>query len=477
VVSRPNGSSVVLRFVKRGRGRRADLLGDLAVLLAIVAFCRGANLVHTLSNHELFVDLDVYRMGGRGILDGQALYDLHLPSINLPFTYTPFAAIFFIPLSMLQHDPAVIVWASVTLLVLLRICWILAAEVRRCFGGTWPVALLAFGLSLVALELEPVLETIAFGQVNLLIMWFVLEDVLRRKPNRASGVLIGLATGIKLVPGLFIVFLLITRRTREAVTAGITTLATIALGFVVQPGEAWRYWTGIAYDGGRMGDISYVGNQSINGALYRFLPPDGSRVLWLALSMPVVAVALWAARRLWLHDVKLLAVSTVGLGTLLVSPIAWSHHWIWLLVILAALLDPAVAPRIPRLLALAGTFVVTTVHFLWSFPRGLIWSVPNSGGVERSLEGYEKYLANAYVWLGVALLVLIVVTARRAGPDARQGLDDPSGDDGATLGNEVDATFDTELEDELDALRAHANEPAERAGGLGSEDDPQIVTV
>jgi len=465
------GAVVVSRFVNRTRGRRADLLTDLAILLGIVACCRGANLVYDLYYHEMFVDLDVYRMGGRALLDGQPLYDLKLTGTNLPFTYTPFAAIAFIPLSLLQHNPAVIVWTSLSLLVLLRICWMISTEVRRRYDGTWPVGLLAFGLYLVALEMEPILETVGFGQVNLFIMWFVLEDVLRRRPNRASGVMLGLATGIKLVPGMFILFLLVTRRTREAVTAGLATLATIVLGLVVRPDQASRYWTGIAYDGTRMGEFFYVANQSINGVLYRYIPPEGSRPLWLALSVPIVVVAMWAARRLWHHDLKLLAISTVALGSVLVSPISWSHHWIWFLVILAALLDPGVAPRLARLLALAGTFVVSTVNFVWSLPRGLIWTVPHGSGAEHHLEGYEKYVANTYVWLGLALLGLTVWTAVRVGPGDLAGTTAE-----LTDANDVDVERDS-WDDELDAMRSHAEEPAEAIDGLGSEDDPQIVTV
>jgi alpha-1,2-mannosyltransferase len=444
---------VVLKLGNRRTTRRTDLLADLAILLGVVAFCRGANLVHELYYHEVFVDLDVYRLGGRALLDHQPLYDLKLIHTNLPFTYTPFAAIFFIPLSLLDHNPAVLVWTSLSLVLLLRICWIVATEVRRRAEGTWPTGLLAFALFLVALEMEPMLETIGFGQINLVIMWMVLEDVLRRRPNRASGVMLGLATGIKLVPGLFIVFLLVTRRTREALTAAAATLGTIALGFIVRPDQASRYWGGIAYDGTRMGEFFYVANQSINGVLYRFMPPEGSRLVWMAISAPIVGLAMWTARRLWSHDLKLLGVSTIALASVLVSPISWSHHWIWFLIVLAALLDAQAGPRVLRVLAFAGTFVVSTVHFVWSAPRGLIWSVPHGDGAEHTLEGVDKYLANAYVWLGLALLGLAVWAALALGPSGSSTLDRTS--------------------DDLDEGR-HADEPADALDGLEAEDGATV---
>lgn len=462
---------MVLRLANLRTHRRADLLTDLAVLLGVVAVCRGANLVYHLYYHEVFVDLDVYRLGGRALLDGQPLYDLKLIHTNLPFTYTPFAAISFIPFAMLDHNPAVLVWTSLSLVILLRICWVIAREARRRVEGTWPVGLLAFGLFLVALEMEPMLETIGFGQVNLIIMGLVLEDTLRRRPHRASGVMLGLATGIKLVPGMFILFLFVTKRRREAITAAATTLGTIALGFIVRPEQASKYWGGIAYDGTRMGEFFYVANQSINGVLYRFVPPEGSRLAWIAIIVPIAALTLWTAQRLWSHDLKLLALSTIALGSVLVSPISWSHHWIWFLVVLAALLDPESPPRVVRLLALAGTFVVSTVHFIWSAPRGLIWSVPHGGGAENRLEGYEKLLANTYVWLGLVLLGLAVWTALAAGPaDATDAgdLDEHDVDDDDDLDDRDDG-------DGRDGRGAHADEPAEKIDGLGTGEAIEAV--
>src|SRR6185503_21371042 len=82
----------------------------------------------------------------------------------------------------------------------------------------WPLWF-SFGVACcIALIFEPVRETITFGQVNTLLLTLVAGDMLLgvARGRRWAGVGIGLATAIKLTPGVFILYLLITRRWRPA---------------------------------------------------------------------------------------------------------------------------------------------------------------------------------------------------------------------------------------------------------------------
>ena len=88
------------------------------------------------------------------------------------------------------------------------------AVVRRSFGRPapgWLVALLTLG----ALALEPVWQNLTFGHVNVLLMLAVLVDLLRPE-RRWSGVLVGIAAGVKLTPLVFVVLLVLVGRRAAA---------------------------------------------------------------------------------------------------------------------------------------------------------------------------------------------------------------------------------------------------------------------
>ena len=72
-----------------------------------------------------------------------------------------------------------------------------------------------------AFTLEPFRQTLSFGQINIYLGLLVLVDllVLGRRGSKWTGIGIGLATAIKLTPGIFIIYLLVVGRWRAAITA------------------------------------------------------------------------------------------------------------------------------------------------------------------------------------------------------------------------------------------------------------------
>jgi alpha-1,2-mannosyltransferase len=408
------------RWARLDRSGERELLTDVAWVVAAVAAYLFVDLAVGFVHDSLFVDLGVYRMGGRGIVDGAPLYELTYEVAGLPFTYTPFAALVFAPFALLERDTAATVWLAVTGAALARSCWLCARELHRRLGGVWPVGLAAAALAVLAVALEPVQATMEFGQVNVVIMWLVLEDLLRRRPSRVGGALVGIATGVKLIPGLFIVLLLVTRRVREAVVAMAAAAATVLAGFLVQPSSAWDYWTGIAYDSSRVGGVAYISNQSLDGVITRFTQPGGNKVLWAVASLVVVSVCLWAAQRLWRHDARLATVAVVALASLLISPISWSHHWLWLVVVVAALLDPVAGPRWLRIAAIALVVAAAASN--------VIWTVPNTSDLEYLHSAGQRLVGNAYTWLALGLVALFAAAAWRVDRPA-PGVEPGAGDD------------------------------------------------
>ncbi len=381
------------------------MVGGLAgALAALVGFAGpwGARLL----------DLDVYRMGADALLSGTDIYTVQESSANLVFTYPVFAAILFIPFAVLPLAVSRFVLTAISLAALfvivhLTVTWVLrrrGADVtwRSAAGLRWSVP-----LSLLAVVAHPVWETLTFGQVNLILTALVLIDVLALG-SRSRGVLVGIATGIKLVPGIFILYYLVTGQRRAAMTSIVTTLGTILLGLAVQPSAAWAFWTDHALNPDRTGGIAYVTNQSFLGVSARLLrDPHPPRALTLALGAIVVAAALWLARRLAERGETLTTICVVGVCALLASPVSWSHHRVLLIPCLGTLAVwasdtgarwPWIVVGVVAAIGISGPMQFTPKEEL----RELAHTLP------------QQLVANIYAALAVAYLVWAAVRSRRA---------------------------------------------------------------
>src|SRR4051794_1503088 len=149
----------------------------------------------------------------------------------------------------------------------------------RALGRTasgWRLALLTGA----ALALEPVWQNLTFGQVNLLLMLAVLIDMVQPE-RRWSGVLVGVAAGVKLTPLVFVVLLVLAGRRTTAGRALLAFAGTVAFGFAVIPGSARTYWADNLVDAGRVGPPESAYNQSVFGALTRLLDGPPPTLLWL----------------------------------------------------------------------------------------------------------------------------------------------------------------------------------------------------
>lgn len=334
-----------------------------------------------------YFDLDVYLAYSEPILSGRdSLYE-YLPGREYPFTYPPFAALLFAPLNLL---PVGIVGAALTLSSLAalgRVIWLVLSELGMNSPSRFVAA---FGCGIL---LEPVLENLGYGQVNLLLMWLICEDLIGRLGRgRLLGLGVGLAMGIKLTPGIFLLYLLAARKWRGALVAAVTGAVTGLIGFSVLPASSWDFWTRAMISPERLGGQEYASNQSIGGALWRAFGPGGFKELWVVLVIAVLGMAYLAVVRVR-HD-KLSGLMIAALSGLLISPVSWSHHWAW------------VVPLIPILYAggqqvLAGAWVFTTLSWI-------IWWLPHTAGREYFQPWWGKILTNSYTILAVVTIPLLV---------------------------------------------------------------------
>jgi alpha-1,2-mannosyltransferase len=281
----------------------------------------------------------------------------------------------------------------------------LAALVLRVFlrdlgaaGSWWTVA----WLLPAALLLEPVRNTLNYGQVNVALMALVSLDCLAPRARWPRGALVGLAAAVKLTPAAFVLFFLLRRDYRAAATAAGTFAACTGAGFLLAPLDSARYWTSVIVATSRPGSPWYAANQSIQGVLARAgvnpHAPAGTAA-WLALSAVVLALACRGMRRALAGPGDAWALSLNAFAALLISPISWSHHWVWgeTAVLTLALLGGRRRRRAALIAAACGLAV---------FAAAPQWWFPSGGSRELRWAAWEQVLGSSYVILAAGILLL-----------------------------------------------------------------------
>jgi len=340
-------------------------------------------------------DLEIYLWGGRAVTSGLRLY-LAQAHGNW-FTYPPFAAALFMPLAAVPAAVARLAWE---LSSVAAFGWACVITLR--LAGYRPTRTTVAAMVAAGLLLEPVYHTLYLGQVNLFLLALVLADMWRVARGRPAGIGIGLAAAIKLIPGIFIVLLLLTRRTRDAATAAVTFACCTLIGFGVDPGASRLYWTHLFFDINRVG-AAYISNQSPYGALVRILGGAGHVGGWYdavpcVLAVLGLALATTLARRTdWLG-----AATVTGITGLLVSPISWTHHWVWV--------TPAVV-----LLLRYGAWGMAACAFV-IFALAPMWWTPHSGlGGGYGAHGLITVVANCFLFAGMGIMAYICLRTWRPG--------------------------------------------------------------
>jgi alpha-1,2-mannosyltransferase len=307
----------------------------VAAVAAVTAVALGALFWYGDRHH--FYDLRIYVSAIRWWTEGHPLYEFTQPDRVqglLHFTYPPLAAVLMWPLAQLPVGAVIAIFTAGSVLAVFVTTWWL---IRPTGVPPWQ----ALGLAVPPLFLlEPIRETITFGQINMLLVALILADLLLGVPRKArwTGVGIGLATAVKLYPGIFILHLLATRRWRAAATAAATAAGATLLAATVAPAASWAFWTHALWATERVGRTDYTGNQSLWGLLSRLAAPgQPSRLLWLPLVALILGYGLWRAARLSAVGDEVAALTVTGVVGALISPITWAHHVYWFVPALVVL--------------------------------------------------------------------------------------------------------------------------------------------
>jgi len=417
----------------------------------------------------LHFDVYVYWYALNNWFSGNSLYDWYaLPDNKMyPFTYPPFGAWALSPLTWFDYEIA----APLMIMAIALQTAVIVALVGRSLGCSWgsAFAIAPWAAILVQQCLEPFNQSVGFAQVNTAMMALVMIDVAAPDSWKGRGVASGLAAAIKLTPAIAVLIFLLRRQWRSAITMVATSLTVTLLSWIISPSESARFFFDAMWDPQRAGDAYYAGNQNLKGFVARALPENAWSITWAIAVVLALVAAVWLCLRIQAaatsvvtsrsasDDVAsgllntaapaapagdatetaasdavaapsavatspaspalpenlatLLTAAVIMTLGLLVSPITWSHHWVWGLASVVALIAVALRLKSAPLAALAlaqGALFIMAPH--WWFPYGQVnelhWSVV------KQLVGSSYTLAAIASGVALAWALPVQATAR-----------------------------------------------------------------
>jgi alpha-1,2-mannosyltransferase len=379
-----------------GTGRPARL-APVLLLASVVARLAWTYLVPNGAN---FVDLHVYLGGAAALDDPGTLYSYvyaeQTPDFPLPFTYPPFAALVFYPLSRLPFALVALCWQVGIIAALYGVVRVSQRLIGVAAGSGRRAAML---WTAVGIWLEPLRSTVDYGQINVFLVLMVLWAAYSSR-WWVSGLLVGLAAGIKLTPAITGFYFLGMRRWASAVFAAAVFGATVVMSLAVIGEQARYYFTDLLGDASRIGPIGTSFNQSWRGGISRILGHDAGYgpLVAVAIAVTVVlAILAWRALDCAAGRDRLGSLLVLQIVGLLISPISWTHHWIWVLPLMLWLIVGPWRTR-PGARALGWGWLALTiigVPWLLSFGQPTIWEI-----------GRPWYLA----WAGLVYVVAALTT-------------------------------------------------------------------
>lgn len=392
-------------------------------------------------------DVYVYWYALNNWFSGNSLYDWYaLPDYKMyPFTYPPFGAWTLSPLTWFDYETA----ARLMIMAIALQTAVIVALVGRSLGWSWgsAFAIAPWAAILVQQCLEPFTQSVGFAQVNTAMMALVMIDVAAPPSWKGRGVASGLAAAIKLTPAIAVLIFLLRRQWRSAITMVATSLTVTLLSWIISPSESARFFFDAMWDPQRAGDAYYAGNQNLKGFVARALPENAWSITWAIAVVLALVAAVWLCLRIQAaatpatpagdaakpaasdavaapsavatapapvlpeNLATLLTAAVIMTLGLLVSPITWSHHWVWGLASVVALIAVALRLKSAPLAALAlaqGALFIMAPH--WWFPYGQVnelhWSVV------KQLVGSSYTLAAIASGVALAWALPVQATAR-----------------------------------------------------------------
>jgi alpha-1,2-mannosyltransferase len=288
------------------------------------------------------IDLNVYRVAGTWIRHGVFLYQSDFWGIG-KWTYTPFGALVMLPLALIPLTVLIYLW---TWLSILCLAVILYFSFKNIIPNKHRFLFIIF-LIFLGVPLTPVSDTLGLGQINLIlgamaifdIMWISNNIRFPKASKRYEGFLIGIATAIKLSPGIFIIHYIFTKQYRAAFNATMTVFTCWGLAAIFTWHNSFYYFKNkiFLHVGNQVhGAQDAYFNQSLWGFFHRHILAQINTV-YPVLALFFFIFGMYMGARLHKVGEKISSIAVIGLTGLIISPISWQHHAIWVIPALGAI--------------------------------------------------------------------------------------------------------------------------------------------
>lgn len=403
----------------------AGVVGVLGLVIATITTAIQVMLT------DFPIDMVIYREGVRAFMEGGEVYSVPMMAgdIALPFIYPPFGALVMVPLAgdWFSHAMAgdiMIVLSNLLIgLVVLLLAFALNRQRSNPFVSSDVIAAasLIWGIVLI---FEPVRLNNGFAQINIIIMVLVALDLIPRKRLKwlPQGWLIGVAAAIKITPLAMLLYFLVRKEIKPIITAAISAIIATLTAAAVRWDVAWEYFSVKLLSMGTGGDFgvqtAYQSNSSIKGAIERlYTSQEGmetastiTNIIWLCLAIITVVLGGWLMVALMKRGLNIEAWMINAFIMLLISPVSWSHHWVWVAIAIPVLLYRAITWRhlnwaagiLISILSLWAILVVT-VPPKWYWADGInVWD----------MELVFKLVMNDFVWLSVSTMLALAYMLR-----------------------------------------------------------------
>jgi len=370
-----------------------------ALGVAVFALAAISALQIFLAKQPYGYDLWAYVLAGRHLLAGEPLYPYD-PAVPFgPFGEYHYAPATAVPFMLLAPLPF---WLATAVSIGLNVGIATAIGVhliRPLPRDARPWAAGAYVLFL------PLVLEIALGQLNLITLGLCLLAWSLRSRPIASGVILGVAIGVKLLPATLILFYLASGRVRLVMATLVTGLVGLALTWIMFPRDLPGY-IGIlvALRGGEWAS-AYIASSSPT-----WLADLVGAAAVMAL-LPVVALGTAVgggllARRDAQHQTQLHHLALAFAPYVASFGLMWFPYLVTTLPALAVTLRSALL--LPQRVARAGSVAALAMS----------WLLLQIVGGEDDIVPIAAHLLGLIVLLTVAVLVLVLGTARQPVPRA-----------------------------------------------------------
>lgn len=406
----------MIEAVRRAVDARYPLVAGIVLEALAIWF------VHWIDTRG-YIDTEIYRLGATAWLNGWPVYEGDLTPVSspdsgtLPFIYPPITLALFTPLTRISSDTAVVTVALISHLAILVTAYSFARSSHYTrsshYNGTSPTtavsvaAATALLMPLITLT-EPGRETLNYGQINLILMALVAADCLLPQPlfgklRWPRGLLVGLAAAIKLTPLAFLLLFLLRKDFHAVATSALTFGYTVVIGFFIAPRDSVTWWLEEMISTGDSFNTIYTGNLNLRALIAKQgVTATTLDSMWLIGSVLLLGLAILGIHYALRVDNQPLALLTNAVLALLVSPISWSHHWVWVGPGLGLLFVMALRHR--RYLGLTVLVMCAAVMFI-----GPQWYLPYGDEQELDWTFTQQIYGNAYTLIAMGFLVGMAV--------------------------------------------------------------------